>query len=151
MSRRILKCTRCGGDHSRFHCLVLCNSCNGDKRNCSCGSQSQPKRKRKAPAPQSNASNRKKAADREAEESDDRPSYQELDKLYNWCLFYEPHNAIDVSIEPYTSMCLSLCISSPSCTYKWWHVTIVSNGFWSVAVVFIQPHARTCFLTIISS
>ena len=48
----------------------------------SCESQSQPKCKRKAPAPQSNASNRKKAADREAEESDDRPSYQELDKLY---------------------------------------------------------------------
>ena len=48
----------------------------------SCESQSQPKCKRKAPAPQSNAPNRKKAADREAEESDDRLSYQELDKLY---------------------------------------------------------------------
>ena len=82
MSQRILKCTVCSGDHSRLHCLFLCNSCNGDKRNCPCESQSQPKRKRKAPAPQSNAPNQKKAADREVEESDEWPSYQKLDKLY---------------------------------------------------------------------
>jgi len=45
-------------------------------------SQLQAKDKRKVPAPQSNAPNRKKVADRKGEESDDQPSYQELDKLY---------------------------------------------------------------------
>lgn len=45
-------------------------------------SQLQAKDKRKAPAPQSNTPNRKKVADRKGEESDDQPSYQELDKLY---------------------------------------------------------------------
>ena len=40
------------------------------------------KRKRKAPAPHSNTPNQKKAVDREAEESNDRLSYKELDNLY---------------------------------------------------------------------
>lgn len=70
MSQRILKCTIYGDNHSQFHCLVTCYSCNSDKRNCSCESLSQPKCKRKAPA------------DREAKESNDRLSYKQLDNLY---------------------------------------------------------------------
>ena len=31
-SQRVLKCTVCGGDHSTLHCLVICNSCSGNKR-----------------------------------------------------------------------------------------------------------------------
>ena len=38
----------CGGNHSRLHCLVLCNSCSGDKRDCDC--QSQPQKSRNTPS-----------------------------------------------------------------------------------------------------
>ena len=37
-SQRILKCTVCGGDHPRLHCLVLCNSRSGNNRRCPCQS-----------------------------------------------------------------------------------------------------------------
>ena len=49
-SQRVLKCTVCGGDHSRLHCLVICSSCSGDKRRCNCqsGPPSQKKRTQKA-------------------------------------------------------------------------------------------------------
>ena len=47
-SQRVLKCTVCGGNHSRLHCLVLCNSCSGDKRDCDC--QSQPQKSRNTPS-----------------------------------------------------------------------------------------------------
>ena len=46
LSQRVLKCTVCGGDHLRLQCLVLCNSCSGDKRNCDCQSQPPPQKKR---------------------------------------------------------------------------------------------------------
>ena len=45
-SQRVLKCTVCGGDHSRLHCLVICNSCSGDKRSCDCQSGPPPQKKR---------------------------------------------------------------------------------------------------------
>ena len=48
-SQRVLKCTVCGGDHSRLHCLVICNSCSGDKRRYKCESgPPQKKRTQKA-------------------------------------------------------------------------------------------------------
>lgn len=55
-SQRVLKCTVCGGDHSRLHCLVICNSCSGDKRRCDCQSgPPQKKRTQKArSAPETN-------------------------------------------------------------------------------------------------
>ena len=64
----------------RFHCLVCATAVmvtsgiavvsHGHRQNTTVKCQ------------QSNTPNRKKAADREGEESDDQPSYQELDKLY---------------------------------------------------------------------
>ena len=46
MSRRILKCTVCGGDHSIFHCENRCGICHGDSRQCSCNERPPQKRKK---------------------------------------------------------------------------------------------------------
>ena len=43
---RVLKCTVSGGDHSRLHCLVLCNSCSGGKWRCDCQSRPPPHKKK---------------------------------------------------------------------------------------------------------
>ena len=69
MSQRLLKCTICGGDHSIFHCINKCGVCSGDNRQCSCPAQPPQKKKRKAP--QSN------------QQTEDKPSYQELKKKYD--------------------------------------------------------------------
>ena len=45
-SQRVLKCTMYGSDHSRLHCLVIWNSCSGDKRRCDCQSGPPPQKKR---------------------------------------------------------------------------------------------------------
>ena len=65
-SQRVLKCTVCGGDHSRLHCLVICNSCSGDKRRCDC--QSGPPQKKRT----------QKARSAPSETNDPEPDYEKL-------------------------------------------------------------------------
>ncbi|XP_068712906.1 uncharacterized protein [Montipora foliosa] len=69
-SQRVLKCTVCGGDHSRLHCLVICNSCSGDKRRCNCKSgPPQKKRTKKA----------------RSETKDPEPDYEKLHSMLVQC------------------------------------------------------------------
>lgn len=67
-SKGVLKCTVCGGDHSRLHWLVLCNSCSGDKRKCDCQSWPPPKKKRTT-QPSRNAP---------SQSEDPEPNYEKL-------------------------------------------------------------------------
>lgn len=66
-SQRVLKCTVCGGDHSRLHCLVICNSCSGDKRRCDCQS---------GPPPQKKRTQKARSAPSQSNETD--PDYEKL-------------------------------------------------------------------------
>ena len=47
MSKRILKRTVCGSDHSIFHCENTCGVCHGDNCECSCSEQPPPNKKKK--------------------------------------------------------------------------------------------------------
>ena len=45
-SLRLLTCTISRGDHSRLHCLVICNTCSGDKTRCNCKPGPPPQKKK---------------------------------------------------------------------------------------------------------
>ena len=76
MSQHTLKRTVhvCGGNHSRMHCVVICNSCGGDKCKCECEAQSAAAQRKKDPS--------KWARQQQRSESeswpDEAPTYQQL-------------------------------------------------------------------------
>ena len=69
MSRRILKCTVCGCNHSIFHCESKCGVCHGDNRERSCLEQPPLNKK-------------KKKSGKQKQSSGDQQSVKDLRKLY---------------------------------------------------------------------